>query len=61
MTDLTTAAERWREATAEEKLTRGILIDAVRAAYKAGGVSEYALAVEIGVDRGTIRRWLLKG
>jgi len=61
MTDLTTAAERWREAQRAEDAARQELLGAVIDAYHSDGLSEYQIAAAIHVDRGTIRRWLGKG
>lgn len=53
-------AKAWREAQAREAQARDKLIECVRGSV-ALGMSEYAIAKEVGVTRLTVRSWLGKG
>jgi len=59
MTNVKTAAARWKRAKAKVETERALLVEAANAAHDAG-VSETQLAREAGVDRMTVRRWLGK-
>lgn len=58
-TDVTQPARDWKAARDQVRHRRKVLVDAVKAAHD-GGMSEYELARQVGVGRGTIREWLGK-
>ncbi len=52
-------ARQWKAARDQVHQQRKVLVDAVKAAHSEG-MSEYELARQVGVGRGTIREWLGK-
>lgn len=58
-TEVVQPARQWKTARDEVQQRRKVLVDAVKAAHDKG-MSEYELARQVGVGRGTIREWLGK-